>query len=57
MTEQQEDAMAKAPKNETAVTEQEIDFMADAPPERPYHEAVSDSHRELLTEHGVVLPE
>lgn len=35
--------------------EQEVDFMADAPPARPYHEAVSDEHRQLLGENGVHL--
>jgi hypothetical protein len=54
----QEDAMGATgkKKQDDEAQEQEVDFMADAPEERPYHEAVSDSHRELLAENGVVLP-
>lgn len=37
--------------------EKEVDYMADAPPARPYSEAVSDEHRALLAEHGIAIPE
>jgi len=58
MIQQQEDAMAAVGKKKVEeVQEQEIDFMADAPKERPYHEAVSDTHRELLADAGIRLPE
>ena len=40
-------------KQDEEVTEKEVDFMADAPPERPYHEAVTDEHRQILAEAGI----
>lgn len=43
-----------APKPLAAdLPEQEVDYMAEAPPERPYSEAVSESHRELLATAGI----
>lgn len=46
-----------AGKKKTEQTEHEIDFLAEAPKERPYHEAISDAHRQLLIDNGVPLPE
>lgn len=37
--------------------ESEVDFMADAPKERPYGDAITEEHRAALTEAGVVVPE
>ena len=36
--------------------EEEVDYMKGAGPERPYGDAVSDVHRQLLTESGVIVP-
>ena len=53
-----EDHMARTgspvPKSESDPDrEPVVDFMADAPPERPYEDAVSDAHRELLAGAGL----
>lgn len=34
-------------------SEQASDYMADAPPERPYGEAITDEHRALLASQGI----
>jgi len=44
------------PKNDPA-GEVEVDYMAEAPPARPYSEAITDSHRALLAVHGIDVPE
>jgi hypothetical protein len=46
-----------ATKPEEPTGEPEVDYMADAPPARPYSEAISESHRELLAAHGISVPE
>lgn len=33
--------------------EADVDFMADAPPPRPYDEAITDAHRRVLKEAGL----
>ena len=38
-------------------SEPEVDFMSEAPPARPYHEAVTPVHRALLADSGVIVPE
>lgn len=38
---------------EADAPEKEVDYMAEAPKERPYEEAVSESHRELLAVNGI----
>jgi hypothetical protein len=49
--------VGKQAKDEAPVpTETEVDYMADAPPARPYSEAVSDKHRAFLTENNIPLP-
>jgi hypothetical protein len=42
-----------APVEQPAPPEEAVDFMAEAPAERPYDEAVTDAHREHLAEHGI----
>lgn len=42
-----------AAKPEEPGQEQEVDYMSEAPPARPYAEAVSESHRELLATAGI----
>jgi hypothetical protein len=46
-----------SPKKKNEPKEIEVDYMADAPKERPYEEAVTDEHRAFLREHGVIIPE
>jgi hypothetical protein len=53
-----EDSMARtgaAPSEKSVdpATEPEVDFMAEAPPARPYSEAITEAHRELLAINGV----
>lgn len=43
------------PKPKSKVEEKEVDVMKDAPPERPYGEAITDEHREFLRENGTVV--
>jgi len=49
------------PQQETRVftppAEEQIDPMADAPPARPYEEAITPEHREFLSTQGVVVAE
>jgi hypothetical protein len=44
------------PKKDEKPTEVEVDYMRDAPPERPYADAVTEEHRAFLFGRGVVLP-
>ncbi len=54
----QEEPMASTPKSKPAPAEEPtVDFMADAPPERPYSEAITSEHREMLSANGVIVPE
>lgn len=45
------------PKPEVASGEPEVDFMSDAPAERPYADAVSAEQRKLLFDAGIPLAE
>lgn len=50
--------MAAVGKPEKAeLTEKTVDYMKDAPPARPYSEAVTDEHRKFLEAHGVAVTE
>jgi hypothetical protein len=54
----QEDAMARTGATEKPTdAEPVVDFMVDAPPARPYGDAITDQHRALLAENGVTVPE
>jgi hypothetical protein len=48
----EENEMPKARTND--VGEAEVDYMADAPPSRPYSEAVTDEQRALMVEYGLM---
>lgn len=37
--------------------ENDVDYMADAPKARPYSEAITDEHRRVLKDEGVVVEE
>jgi hypothetical protein len=37
--------------------EEPVDYLRDAPPARPYSDAVSDEHRKALAEVGIIVPE
>ncbi len=55
----QEELMASTPKPKPVPSdsneEPTVDFMADAPPERPYSEAITTEHRALLAENGITV--
>jgi hypothetical protein len=48
----EENKMAKAKTND--VGEAEVDYMADAPPPRPYSEAITDEQHALMVEYGLM---
>jgi hypothetical protein len=57
----EETSMARTGSTNTTPARDEgepvVDFMADAPAERPYSEAVSDAQRALLAGLGLPVPE
>lgn len=42
---------------DSPASEPEVDFMADAPAARPYADAITPGHRELLTTAGITVPD
>jgi hypothetical protein len=40
---------------EPVLTEEPVDYMKDAPPPRPYSEAISDKHRKFLEDNKIPL--
>jgi hypothetical protein len=50
-------AEIEKPKKTAEPKEQEHDYLADAPKERPYSEAVTDEQREHLKQYGIIIPD